>query len=230
MLTQSQPIPPTDLRSQMLTSIIDDRTHRGGTTARPDPMTDDRLATVTATLSRVSRGEPGAAARLTPVVYDELRRLAAGYLRAERPDHTLQPTALVHEAFLRLVDQTRADIHDRSHFFAVAAQSMRRILIDHARHCRAAKRRAPGQRITLAEAVDQAPVTEVDLLRLDDALTRLAALSPRQARVVELRYFGGLTVEQAAAVLDVSPRTVKGDWRVARAWLHHDIGLEAGAP
>lgn len=194
-----------------------------------ETMTDALTMTVTRDLADLTRGDEAAAARLTPVVYDELRRMAAAYLRQERPDHTLQPTALVHEAFLKLVDQTRAEMNDRSHFCAVAAQAMRRILIDHARRVRAAKRSADGPRVTLAEVGDAAEVDttlDVDLLRLDEALSRLSELNERQARVVELRYFGGLTVEQAASVLGVSPRTVKGDWRVARAWLQREIRRE----
>ncbi len=185
--------------------------------------------TVTRDLADLSRGDDDAAARLTPVVYDELRRMAASYLRMERPDHTLQPTALVHEAFLKLVDQTRAELNDRSHFCAVAAQAMRRILIDHARRCRAAKRSPDRPRVTLSEADAATPddaTAEVDLLRLDDALGRLAELNERQSRVVELRYFGGLTVDESASVLGVSARTVKGDWRVARAWLQRELRRE----
>lgn len=175
-------------------------------------------------LTRLAAGDGDAAAALMPLVYDELRRLAAAHLAHERPDHTLQPTALANEAYLKLVDQTRAQWKDRAHFLAVAAQAIRRILIDHARRHRAAKRDG-GKRLTLSFADDLARrPAEIDLLELEDALDRLAALSERQAKVVEFRFFAGLDVEETAEALGVSPRTVKGDWRVARAWLQHELG------
>ncbi len=157
-----------------------------------------------------------------PLVYDELRGLAAARLAAERSDHTLQPTALVHEAYLKLVGQQDANWKGRAHFFAVAAQAIRRILIDHARKHRAIKRGA-GRRVTLSGVDDLPGQSDVDIVALDDALRRLAEKSERQARVVELRFFGGLSVEQAAQVLDVSPGTIKGDWRFARAWLAQQL-------
>jgi RNA polymerase sigma factor (TIGR02999 family) len=163
---------------------------------------------------------------LLPLVYEELRALAAAYFRREPPDHTLQPTALVHEAYLKLVNQTDAQWKDRAHFFAVAAQAIRRLLIDHSRRRRAAKRQAPN-RVTVELAADTPYHADIDLLVLDDALKRLAELSERQARVVELRFFGGITVEEVAHVLGVSPNTVKGDWRVARVWLQQVLDESA---
>jgi len=171
---------------------------------------------VTALLQAWNAGDEDAGRRIIPLVYGELRRRAGGYLRRERPGHTLQPTALVHEAYLRLVG-LRGQLRSRSQFFGVASNLMRRILVDHARRRRAAKR-GP-----ICVALDDArpPVVdrEVDLVRLDDALSELSALDPRQGRIVELRYFGGLTLEEAAEVLGVSVATVKRDWTLARAWL-----------
>ena len=164
-----------------------------------------------------------------PLVYDELRRRAGSYLRGERPDHTLQPTALVHEAYVKLVNQREAKWKDRAHFCAVAAEAMRRILIDHARKHRAARRGGGGQRVTLCDAIGDPRSMEVDVIDLDDALTRLRELHERQSRVVELRFFGGLSVEEIAEILEVSPRTVKGDWRVARAWLQTRLVEEGRA-
>jgi RNA polymerase sigma factor (TIGR02999 family) len=171
---------------------------------------------VTALLQAWNAGDEEAGRRLVPLVYGELRRRAAGYLRGERPGHTLQPTALVHEAYLRLVGR-REPWHNRSQFFGIASNLMRQILVDHARRRRAAKR--DGIRVALDEAAQPAPEREVDLVRLDDALAELSTLDPRQGRVVELRYFGGLTLEEAAEVLGVSVATVKRDWTMARAWL-----------
>ncbi len=161
-------------------------------------------------------------------VYEDLRALAAAKLNQEAPGHTLQPTALVHEVYLKLTDQSRALWKDRGHFFAVAAEAIRRILVDHARRRRADKRRAPGQRVTIEADLDAASPDRpgVDLLALDDALGRLVALSPRQARVVELKFFGGLEHADIARVLGVSENTVKGDWRVARAWLLQQLREE----
>jgi RNA polymerase sigma-70 factor (ECF subfamily) len=178
---------------------------------------------VTQILQEVSGGNKEAPARLMPLVYDELRRLADHYLRQERPDHTLQPTALVHEAYLRLIDQTRVDWQNRAHFFGVAAQLMRRILVDHARRHRASKRGGLQQKLTLDEAVDYSQARDFDLVRLDEALTALAEFDARQSRVVELRFFGGLTIEETAEVLDISPATVKVDWSMAKAWLRREI-------
>ena len=182
---------------------------------------------VTRRLAEWSRGDQHALAELMPLVYDELRRLADSYLRRERPDHTLQPTALVHEAYLRLVDQT-VELQNRAHFFGVAAQVMRCILVDHARAHQAAKRGGGAHKLSLDEVAELAEGQAVDLIALDDALKALAALDPQQSRVVELRYFGGLTVEEAAEVLGVSPATVKRDWTTARAWLHREISKSSG--
>src|SRR5688572_4982575 len=170
-------------------------------------------------LTAASRGDAEAAARLWPLVYDELREVSAAFLRREPPDLTLQATALVHEAFLRLVDQTRVEWRDRTHFCAVAAQAMRRILIDHARARNARKRGSAWERVLLDEAVQVFSERSVDLLALDEVLSRLAGLDPREARVVELRFFGGLSNPEVADLLGVSLRTVEDDWRAARAWL-----------
>ena len=159
------------------------------------------------------------------LVYDELRKLAASALRHERSDHTLQPTALVHEAYLRLADEPTARWENRSHFMAVAARAMRRILVDHARKHKAVKRGSGAVRLSLddLERAATSPSDAVDLVALDDALGRLANLDPRQARIVELRFFGGLSVEETAAVVDASARTVKRDWQLARAWLKREM-------
>lgn len=177
---------------------------------------------VTRLLLDLQQGRDGAADALVPLVYAELHDLAVHYMRGERTDHTLQPTALVHEAYMRLVDQRNASWQNRSHFFGIAAQAMRRILVDHARRKRATKREG-GERVTLDESVAEAPQRSVDLIALDDALVKLAALDPRQARVVELRYFGGLDIEQTAESLGISPATVKRDWTFARAFLQREM-------
>ncbi len=175
---------------------------------------------ITAHLEAWSGGDPAALEALIPVVMAELRRRAAAYLRNERPSHTLQPTALVHEVYLRLIDQRRAQWKSRAHFFAVSAQLMRRILVDHARAKQTDKRGGWAQKVTLDEAVDVPDGDgEVDILALDDALDKLAQLDARQSRVVELRYFAGLTIEETAEVLGVTHATVSRDWRNARAWL-----------
>jgi RNA polymerase sigma-70 factor, ECF subfamily len=171
---------------------------------------------VSALLVAWNAGDEDAGRRLIPLVYRELRRRAGGYLRREKPGHTLQPTALVHEAYLRLVG-LQGQLRNRSQFFGVASNVMRRILVDHARRRRAAKRGAI--RVTLDDAHRAAVDREVDLVRLDEVLSELSALDPRQGRVVELRYFGGLTLEEAAEVLGVSVATVKREWTLARAWL-----------
>jgi RNA polymerase sigma factor (TIGR02999 family) len=184
-------------------------------------------AEVTQLLQQWTEGRSDALDRLLPEVYAELKRLAGGYLRRERPDHTLQPTALVHEAFVKLVDQRAVRWQNRAHFFGIAARVMRRILVDHARAHRAGKRGAGAQRLPLDEALAVAAERHVDLLALDEALTRLAAIDPQQSRIVELRFFGGLTMEETAEVLGISPATVGRDWVVAKAWLHATL---EGAP
>jgi RNA polymerase sigma factor (TIGR02999 family) len=178
---------------------------------------------VTVLLAELSKGNEAAASKLIPLVYAELRRLASGYMRRERSDHTLQATALVHEAYLKLVDQRSVDWQNRAHFFGVAAQIMRRILVDHARgHLR--EKRGGGQRLVpIDEALVFAPEQSLELVKLDHALERLTKLDPRQAKIVELRFFGGLTVEQTADLLGISPKTVKRDWSMAKAWLHGDL-------
>ncbi len=160
---------------------------------------------------------------LVPVVYEELRRLASSYLRGERPDHTLQTTALVHEAYLRLADQRRTTWANRAHFFGIAAQAMRRILVDHARSRGRAKRNA-GYPVTLDEELAGSVGRPYEVLEVDEALERLARLDARQARVVELRYFAGLTIEDTALTLNLSPATVKREWTSARAWLQQELG------
>jgi RNA polymerase sigma factor (TIGR02999 family) len=175
-------------------------------------------------LKEWSAGDRRALDRLTPLVYDELRHQATRYLRRERPGHTLQTTALIHEAYLRLIDAKDVDWQDRAHFFAIAANLMRRILVEHARRRDAYKRGGSQVRVQFDEALAVADETDVDLLAIDEALNRLAAIDPQQARVVELRFFSGLSVEETAAALGVSPKTVKRDWSVARAWLRREIG------
>ena len=171
-------------------------------------------------LQRACQGDRASAEQLLPLVYDELRAIAASKMREERADHTLQPTALVHEAFLRLVDQTQVEWQGRAHFCAMAANMMRRILIDHARRRAAQKRGAGMRKLALDEAGALTGAADpAELVALDDLLHELAALNERHARVVELRFFAGLSVDETALVLDVSPATVKNDWRIARAWL-----------
>ena len=171
-----------------------------------------------------SNGDAEALNRLIPLVYAELRRQAASYLRRERAGHTLQTTSLIHEAYLKLVDQKRVRWQNRAHFFAVSAQLMRRILVDHARGRGRVKRGGSAVHLQLEEAlVVAAQESNVDLIALDEALTRLAALDGRQAQLVELRYFSGLSIEETADVLGVSAATVKNDWSAARAWLHREI-------
>lgn len=178
---------------------------------------------VTMLLGQLTRGNEGAASKLIPLVYDELRRLAGSYMHRERSDHTLQPTALVHEAYLKLVEQRSVDWQGRAHFFAIAAQMMRRILIDHARAHLSEKRGAGEKPLPLDEALAFAPEQSLKLVRIDQSLERLAQIDPRQSKIVELRFFGGLTVEQTAEALGIAPRTVKRDWNVAKAWLQGDL-------
>ncbi len=168
-------------------------------------------------------GDEDALGRLTPLIYEGLKKLAAKSLRGERTGHTLQPTALVSEAYLRLVDQDRVQWKSRAHFFAIAAQIMRRVLVDHARRRGTEKRRAQAMAVSLDEALGVAEERDVDLVRLDEALNALAELDPRQCQVIELRFFGGLTIDETAAVLGVSPATVKLDWTMAKAWLFDQL-------
>lgn len=184
---------------------------------------------VTALLADWSRGEPRALERLMPLLYGELRRLAGALLRGERSGHTLQPTALVHEAFLRLLGERRVDAPTRVRFFAVAATAMRRVLVDHARTRQRLKRGGGETLLTLPTGlVADAPLAPVDLLALDVALDRLARLDAQQARIVELRYFAGLTIEETAGLVGASPATVKRDWTSARAFLLRELGNSGG--
>jgi RNA polymerase sigma factor (TIGR02999 family) len=175
---------------------------------------------ITQMLVEWSNGRQEVLEELMPLVYDELRRLAAHHLRHERPDHTLQPTALVHEAYLRLIDQAQVRWQNRAHFFGIAANLMRQILVNHALSHRAAKRGGTALRVTLDDAAGLPKEQGLDLVALDEAVTRLAALGPQQGRIVELRFFGGLSIEETAEVLRISPATVKREWTMAKAWLH----------
>jgi RNA polymerase sigma-70 factor, ECF subfamily len=178
---------------------------------------------VNALLAGMETGDSQTASRLLPVVYTELRRLARNYMRRERPGQTLQPTELVHEAYQRLADKQSVEWKGKSHFLAMAAIAMRRILVDRAR-ARMAERRGGGAKsVPLDEALCFSPERSADLVALDDALHHLAAISPRQSRTVELRFFGGLDTEEIAEIEGVSTRTVKRDWALARAWLHREI-------
>jgi RNA polymerase sigma factor (TIGR02999 family) len=181
---------------------------------------------VTALLGDWSRGDRTALDQLLPLVYAELRRVALRQLRKELADHTLQPTALVHEVFIRLVDQRQVDWQNRAHFFGVAASVMRRILVDHARRHGARKRGDGVRRVPIDEARDVAASNDLSVLALDHALARLETVDAELARIVELRAFGGLTIEEAAHVLGVSPSTAKRDWRTAKAWLNRELGSE----
>lgn len=185
---------------------------------------------ITLLLRGASDGDPVAVNGLLPLVYDELRALAQHYLERERSDHTLQATALVHEAYLKLVDQHNARWQDRRHFFAVAAQAIRRILVDHAR-TKGRHKRGGGlaQRPLHDAAAEIASESRIDLVALDEALIALAKLNERQARIVELRFFGGLSIDEIGEVLGVSARTVDGDWSMARAWLHRFLTRQESA-
>jgi len=187
------------------------------------PMPSTRNGDVTRLLSDWSNGDRRALDELLPLVYDELRHLANAYLKRERDGHTLQSTALVHEAFLRLVNQHDVQWQGRAHFFGIAAQMIRRILVDHARAQRAAKRGAGAVRIELGEELAVAQQRDLDLIVLDDALERLATMDERQSRIVELRFFAGLSVEDTADVMGISTATVKREWSSARAWLFREV-------
>jgi len=186
-------------------------------------MTVSSAHDVTQLLRAWSEGEPGALEKLTPVVYDELHRLARRYMAHERPDHMLQTTALVNEAYLRLVDVKQVTWQNRAHFFGVSAQLMRRILVDFARRHRSFKRGGEVQQVVLDKALVLSKKRGADLVALDEALNALAAIDPRRSRVVELRFFGGLTVEETAEVLKVSPETVMHDWKLAKIWLMREL-------
>jgi RNA polymerase sigma factor (TIGR02999 family) len=186
-------------------------------------VTDPAAPNITELLEEFSTGKEQALENLLPVVYKELRRQAASYLRRERQNHTLQPTALVNEAYIRLVDQRNVRWQNRAHFFGVAAQAMRRIVIDHARTRQRIKRGGVQHAVTLDEGMLAAEARSIDVLALDEVLTRLATIDARQARVVELRFFGGLSVEETADVMSISPATVKREWSMAKAWLHNEL-------
>ena len=182
---------------------------------------------VTQLLVSWGNGDQQSLESLIPLVYDELRRQARRYLRRERPDHTLQSSALVHEVYVRLIDQRQANWHNRSQFFGVAAQLMRRILVDHARSRGAVKRGAGVTKLAIAEEVAAIEMQNVDLIALDTSLTKLEQIDPQQCRIVELRFFSGLSIEDTADALGISPATVKRDWAMAKAWLYREI---SGSP
>jgi RNA polymerase sigma factor (TIGR02999 family) len=187
------------------------------------PVNDVPTEAVTRILQEWSQGDEDAPARLMPLVYEELRRRAAEYLRRERPDHTLQATALVHEAYLKMVDQSRANWKDRAHFASVAAQLMRRILVQHARTHNAEKRGGKLEKIYLDETREMGTGRQPELIALDDALQGFATSFPREAKVVELKFFGGLEASEIAEVLGLSEKTILRDWNFAKLWLRRDL-------
>ncbi len=178
---------------------------------------------VTELLIKLSDGKREVVDELLPIIYDELKRIAANYLRRERSDHTLQPTALVNEAYMKMIDITQVSWQNKAHFVGVAANQMRRILVDHARNHNAQKRGGEFHIMTLNEEIDKAAEQSADLIALDDALTELAKMDPIKAKIVELRYFGGLSTDETAEVLDVAPITVKRHWKMAKAWLYGQL-------
>ncbi|MGA9996167.1 MAG: sigma-70 family RNA polymerase sigma factor [Pyrinomonadaceae bacterium] len=183
---------------------------------------------VTLMLVELREGDPGAPAKLMPLVYNELRRLAHSYMKRERPDHTLQATALVHEAYMRLVGQTDIAWQNRAHFFGFAARLMRQILMERARRSRAARHGGGLRKLSLDAAVSFSETSrDIDLIALDEALIHLASFDERQSRIVELRFFGGLTIEEAAEVIGVSSATVKREWDMAKAWLYGQLHSNA---
>lgn len=187
-------------------------------------MADSNEHELTRLLNEWGNGDQQALDQLMTHVYGELRRQASRYLRRERQDHTLQTTALIHEAYLKLIDQTQVRWQSRAHFYAIAAQAMRRILVDHARTRKRDKRGGDGVKLQLDEAINIAEGrSDIDLVALDEALDRLAALDKRQARVVELRYFSGMTEADTAEILGISPATVRRDWSMAKAWLYRQL-------
>jgi RNA polymerase sigma factor (TIGR02999 family) len=192
-------------------------------------MQDAGAKGLTQLLIDAGNGDNDALNRILPLIYDELRRLAGSYMRRERPDHTLQPTALVHEAYLRLIDQRGVDWKNRAQFFGLAANMMRRILVNHARDRVAGKRGGSSPRVTLsmAEGLEQ---PGVDVMAVDEALEKLAKLDPRKTRIVEFKFFTGLTTEEIAEVLGISSATVEREWKFARAWLFNALNVEGAAP
>jgi RNA polymerase sigma factor (TIGR02999 family) len=207
------------LRDSSPGNVINDYLER---TAMLTPPAHD----ITRLLADWRNGDQAALEQLTPLVYQELHKLARSYLRGERPGHTLQPTALIHEAYLRLVDQNITEWQSRTHFFGVAARLMRQILVEYARSYRAGKRGCGAPKLALDEALNYSQETAAELVMLDDALITLAAFDQRKARVIELRYFGGLTVEETAEVLGLSIPTVVRDQRMAQAWLHREMSKD----
>ena len=189
-------------------------------------MTEATQKSITQLLVAWSDGDRAALDELVPLVHSELRRIARNYMRGERKDHTLQTTALINEAYVRLVDQKHVRWQNRAHFLAIASQLMRRILVDYARRRQYQKRGAGAIQVTLAEVESFSDNRTPDLVALDEALTSLAEIDPRRSRVVELRFFGGLSIEETAEVLKVSPTTVERDWTVAKAWLHKAVMSE----
>lgn len=190
-------------------------------------MASEKSSPATEILAGLGTSDPSlVAAQLLPIVYDELRNLAAKYLRRERKGHTLDPTGLVHEAYLRLVDQSRVDWQGKTHFFAVSAEAMRRILIDHARTRKREKRGKDWRRVAFDHVVSELEILDTDLIDFRDGLAKLASLDSRQARVVELRLFAGLSMEEISTVLKVSKRTIEGDWTHAKAWLRAEMSSD----
>jgi RNA polymerase sigma factor (TIGR02999 family) len=202
---------------------------KGQTLSDEKPVAPGGGGSVTQLLQKWSAGDQEAAERVLPLVYNELRRIASRQLRRERCDHTLQATAIVHEAYLRLDGQEGFHWPSREHFFAFAAHLIRRILVDYARHQKRLKRGGGMERVTLSEAADLTMVKSVDLLEVDEALAALEAIDPRKAAVVELRFFAGLTLEETAAQLGISPETVGREWRRAKAWLYRELQPEERA-
>jgi RNA polymerase sigma-70 factor, ECF subfamily len=184
------------------------------------PSTDGQ---VTLLLKAMNRGDKSAADQLLPIVYSELHRLAKSYMSRERRDHTLQPTALINQAYLRIAQQEHMEWQNHAHFIGFAANVMRRVLVDHARERNAAMRGGGRMRVELDDGIAASPETSAEILQLEEALTRLEQLNPRQAQVVEMRYFGGLSVEEVASILGIAPRSVKRDWALARMWLYQEI-------
>ena len=187
-------------------------------------MTSQRY--VTELLVAWGSGDPTALDKLVPLIYDELHRIAKGYLRNERPNHTLQPTALIHEAYIRLIDTKDVHWQNRAHFFGAAAQAMRRILVDHARRHRAAKRGGGVPRVTLEDDAAFPEDRDVSVLALDDALNKLAEVDPQKSQIVELRYFSGLSIKETAEVMNITEAKVTSQWRTAKAWLHRELTKE----
>ena len=192
-------------------------------------MAQPSVQEITRLLVAWGQGDQTALERLMPLVYEELRKLARRHMNRQRPGHTLQTTALVNEAYLRLIDASQVQWQNRAHFFAVSAQLMRRILVDFARSRKSLKRGAEAQQVTLDDSLEVSSERGADLIALDDALNTLGVMNPRQSQIVELRYFGGLSEEEIAEALKISPRTVRRDWSLARAWLYRELSKTAAS-